>query len=86
MALHITPMLASAVQWARVFGRMAVGRIDRSPLTRTTSARRIDVRTKGRIDYELDGGHRGDAKRLKIRVRPAAVRICVPVDTGEDRS
>ena len=75
-----------AVQWARVFGRMAVGRIDRSPLTRTTSARRIDVRTKGRIDYELDGGHRGDAKKLKIRVQPAAVRICVPVDTGEDRS
>ncbi len=73
-----------AVQWARVFGRMAVGRIDRSPLTRTTSARRIDVKTKGRIDYELDGGHRGDAKKLKIRVRPGAVRICVPAPAEGD--
>jgi len=73
-----------AVQWARVFGRMAVGRIDSSPLTRTTSARRIDVRTKAEIDYELDGGHRGSTRKLKIRVRPDAVRICVPAETGTE--
>jgi diacylglycerol kinase (ATP) len=67
-----------ALQWARVFGRMAVGKIETSPLTRSTSARRIDVRVEKKIDYELDGGHRGRAKTLKIRVRPDAVRICVP--------
>lgn len=72
-----------ALQWARVFGRMAVGKVDRSPFTRTTSARRIDVKAGSKIDYELDGGHRGREKRLKIRVRPAAVRICVP---DEDRA
>ena len=70
-----------AVQWARVFGRMAVGKIDSSPLTRTTSARRIDVRAERAIDYELDGGHRGTARKLKIRVRPAAVNVCVPADS-----
>ena len=66
-----------AMQWARVFGRMAVGTVEKSPLTRTTSARKIDVRTKSPMAYELDGGHRGDARRLKIRVRPGAVHICV---------
>jgi YegS/Rv2252/BmrU family lipid kinase len=71
-----------ALQWARVFGRMAVGKIETSPLTRTTSARRVDITTKSSIDYELDGGHRGTARKLKIRVKPAAVRICVP--DGED--
>jgi diacylglycerol kinase (ATP) len=67
-----------AVQWARVLGRVAVGKAETSPLTRTTSARRIDVKAGTTIDYELDGGHRGEAKKLKIRVRPGAVRICVP--------
>jgi YegS/Rv2252/BmrU family lipid kinase len=73
-----------ALQWARVFGRMAVGRIDSSPLTRTTSARRIDVKADTKIDWELDGGHRGRAKKLKIRIRPGAIRICVP-DGSDDQ-
>ncbi len=70
-----------AMQWARVFGRMAVGRIESSPLTRSTSAHRIDVKAKRPIDYELDGGHRGTAKKLKIKVKPGAVRVCVPDDS-----
>jgi diacylglycerol kinase (ATP) len=74
-----------AIQWARVFGRMAVGRIEGSPMTRTTSARRIDVKAGRKIDYELDGGHRGRAKKLKIRVRPGAVSICVPDGTATER-
>ena len=67
-----------AIQWARVFGRMAVGRIDSSPFTRSTSARRVEVKAKSPIDWELDGGHRGTAKKLKVRVLPGAARICVP--------
>jgi diacylglycerol kinase (ATP) len=67
-----------ALQWARVLGRMVVGDVERSPFTRTTSARRIDVRMDRKLDYELDGGHRGRKKHLEIRVRPSAARICVP--------
>lgn len=79
-----------AVQWARVFGRLAVGHIESSPFTRSTSARRVDVKTKNPIEWELDGGHRGTAKKLKIRVRPGAARICVPDEpaaspTGDGR-
>jgi len=76
-----------AIQWARVFGRLAVGRIESSPLTRSTSARRIDVTARYPVDWELDGGHRGTARKLKIRVRPGAARLCVPDDSplGERR-
>jgi hypothetical protein len=33
--------------------------------------------------YELDGGARKKAKRLKIRVEPAAITVCVPEDGDE---
>jgi len=66
------------VQWARVLGRMATGRSDRSPLIRITRARRIDIRLAEPMAYELDGGARGETTRLKARVAPAAITICVP--------
>ncbi len=71
-----------ALQWARVFGRMAVGKVDRSPLTRTTSGRRIDVKAEAELPFELDGGHRGESRKLKIRLKPAAIRVCVPEVDG----
>jgi YegS/Rv2252/BmrU family lipid kinase len=65
-------------QWARVLGRMAVGRGERSPLVDTTTGRKINVRFDKKTVYELDGGDRRAAKRLKVRVEPAAIRVCVP--------
>lgn len=67
-----------ALEWARVVGRMAIGKVEGSPLTRTTSARKITVRASRKVAYELDGGDRGKARKIKIRIRPGAVRICVP--------
>jgi YegS/Rv2252/BmrU family lipid kinase len=67
-----------AAQWARTLGRMAVGRSDDSPFVRMTRARRIDVRLKAPLTYELDGGARDAAQRLTVRVVPEAVTICVP--------
>jgi YegS/Rv2252/BmrU family lipid kinase len=67
-----------AAQWARTLGRMAVGRSDDSPFVRMTRARRIDVRLKAPMTYELDGGARDAATRLTVRVAPEAVTICVP--------
>jgi diacylglycerol kinase family enzyme len=64
--------------WLRAFGRLAAGAPDRSPFVRTTVARRIDVRLDRKLPYELDGGARGERKKLTIKVRPGAIRIAVP--------
>jgi YegS/Rv2252/BmrU family lipid kinase len=68
-----------ALEWARALGTMAVGRSDHSPFVRMTRARRIDVKLKSKLEYELDGGARVAAKSLSVRVAPAAVKVCVPV-------
>lgn len=66
------------VEWARTLGRAAVGDAASSPFVRTTTATKIDVRLKEKLPYELDGGDRSKAKRLKFRVEPAAITVCVP--------
>ena len=53
-----------ALQWARALGTMAVGRSDHSPFVRMTRARRIDVKLKSKLEYELDGGAREPVKRI----------------------
>lgn len=67
-----------AMEWLRTIGRMAVGRSTRSPFVRITRARAADVRFGAPVVYELDGGARDTATRLKARVRPGAVTVCVP--------
>lgn len=66
------------LQWARVLARTAVGDADSSPLVRTTTARKVRVRLDRSLPYELDGGDRERTSRLRIRVKPAAVTVCVP--------
>ena len=68
----------SPVKWARVLARAAMKKADRSPLARTTRAKKVDVRFAAPVAYELDGGARPAAKKLKVRVQPAAVRFAVP--------
>ena len=72
------PGIAESVEWARALGTMALGRSDRSPFVRTTRARRIDVKLKSKMEYELDGGARTETKRFAATVVPAAVKICTP--------
>ncbi|WP_030434074.1 diacylglycerol/lipid kinase family protein [Actinoplanes subtropicus] len=67
-----------ALEWARALGTMAVGRSDRSPFVRTTRARRIDVKLKTKMVYELDGGAREETTRFTATVEPGAVKICLP--------
>jgi diacylglycerol kinase family enzyme len=66
------------VQWMRVLGRMATGHSDRSPLTRTTRGREIDVRWARKTLYELDGGDRPSTSRMMLRIEPGAVAVHVP--------
>jgi diacylglycerol kinase family enzyme len=68
------------LDWARTLGKTAVGRIATSPFVETTTATRIDVRLDKKTPYELDGGDRPKTKRLKFRVKPGAITVCVPED------
>jgi diacylglycerol kinase family enzyme len=43
-----------------------------------TRARRIDVKLKKPLMYELDGGAREAVKKIRVQVAPAAVKVCVP--------
>jgi diacylglycerol kinase family enzyme len=69
---------ASRLEWARVLTRLLLRQADRTPLTCTTRGRKVDVRFSKAVVYELDGGDRRPAKRLKVRVAPGAVRVAVP--------
>ena len=69
---------ASRLEWGRVLTRLVLRQAHRSPLTRMTRARKVDVRFSKRVAYELDGGDRRPAKRLKVRIAPGAVRVAVP--------
>jgi diacylglycerol kinase (ATP) len=66
------------VQWARVFARMALSRSERSPFVQTTRGMKVDIRLDRKMPYELDGGDRNPTKKLKVRVEPAAITVCVP--------
>jgi len=68
----------NSVEWVQAFGRVATGRPDRSPHTRITRARRIDIVLAEPMAYELDGGTRGNTTRLVAEIRPAAITICLP--------
>ena len=64
--------------WARVFSRIATGQPARSPFVRMTRGRQIRVRFDRPFPYELDGGDRDPVRKLRIRVHPASIRVCVP--------
>jgi diacylglycerol kinase (ATP) len=66
------------VQWARALGHISTGNADRSPLIRTTRAKRISVKLSAPLAYELDGGARPKTGRIKAKVVPAAVTVRVP--------
>ena len=70
------------VEWVRTLGRIAAGRPRKSPFVRTTRGRRITARFDRPFPYELDGGARRAVSKLRIKVRPGSVRICVPAGAG----
>jgi diacylglycerol kinase (ATP) len=66
------------IQWARTFGRLAIGHPDESPFARVTQGKRFRIRFDRKVIFELDGGARPASKTLRIRVRPHSVTVCVP--------
>ena len=69
--------------WLRVFLEVATDRRGTTPLMKKASAREIIVKLQRKRPYELDGGVRPATKRLKIRIRPRAVTVCVPWSSKE---
>jgi YegS/Rv2252/BmrU family lipid kinase len=65
-------------QWARTFGRLALGHPDQSPFVKVTTGKKFTIRFDRKVQYELDGGARPATRKLRIKVRPASITICVP--------
>jgi diacylglycerol kinase (ATP) len=68
----------NAVDWVRTLGRVALSDADRSPFVTTTRGRQFRIRFDRPFPYELDGGARPDARKIRIKVRPSSITICVP--------
>ncbi len=79
-ALELGVVTASgAVEWLRTIARAAIDTASASPYTETTRARRrIRIRLDRKVPYEIDGGDRTKAKRLRIDLLPGAIEVCVP--------
>jgi diacylglycerol kinase (ATP) len=65
-------------EWARTLGRSVVGDVSGSPFVQTTTGRSFLVRLEDPMPYQLDGGDRKPAKKLKIKVKPEAITVAVP--------
>src|SRR5262249_53334810 len=66
-----------AIPLLRTLAQAAVGQASRSPHARETKGTSVRVRFARKVPYELDGGERGKARKLRIDVEPAAVQVCV---------
>ena len=59
-----------------------VGDVNASPFVRSTTGSTFRVRMDGAMPYQLDGGDRKKTKKLKIKVKPKAITICVPEEAN----
>ena len=77
--LEVGVVTAQSVwQWLRVLSRVARGRPEVSPFVQVTRGKKIVVRLSRKRAYEIDGGVRSAAKRLKVRVERGAITVRVP--------
>lgn len=67
-----------AAQWVRALARTATKKPQKSKFVQLTSGRKFDVKLDRKLPFELDGGDRPAAKRLRVAAQPAAVTVCVP--------
>ncbi len=68
------------VQWARTFTRLALGQAGRSPFAKVTQGSKVKIRFDRKVRYELDGGARPASKKLRVKVCPGSITMCVPDD------
>lgn len=73
-------------EWARTLGRVALGKAEKSPFVKVTRGKRFRIRFDRRYPYELDGGARPAVKKVRIKVHPASIKICVPAKAAGESS
>jgi diacylglycerol kinase (ATP) len=66
------------VQWTRTLGRVAIGKGESSKFVEVTRGKRFRIGFSRPIPYELDGGARPAVKKLRVKVHPSSIKICVP--------
>jgi diacylglycerol kinase (ATP) len=82
--LNIGVVTASgALDWVRTLGRAAIGDAEGSPFVETTTGQAFDIRLDKARPYEIDGGVRKKTKRMKCKVVPGAITVCVPQEEGQ---
>jgi YegS/Rv2252/BmrU family lipid kinase len=74
------------VQWARTFGRLARGQAAVSPFVKVTQGKKFRIRFDHKVRYELDGGARPASKKLRIKIHPGSVTVCIPPELQPGRS
>jgi YegS/Rv2252/BmrU family lipid kinase len=73
------------LQWARTFARLAVGHPEKSPFAEVTQGKKFKIRFDQKVRFELDGGARPARKKLRVKVHPSSVTICVPPGSADER-
>jgi YegS/Rv2252/BmrU family lipid kinase len=77
--LDVAVITATGVrQWARVVARAVVGTASKAKYVESTTGTRITVDLESKRLYQVDGGDRKKVSRLKIKVEPRALNVCVP--------
>jgi len=69
---------ATPLQWARTFGKVALRHPERSPFAELTRGKKVVIRFDRKVRYELDGGARPAVRKLRFKVHPGSVTVCVP--------
>jgi diacylglycerol kinase (ATP) len=67
-------------EWARIFGRLTLGRAEDSPFAEVTRGAKVRIRFDRKVPYELDGGARPACRDMQIKARPRSITICVPAE------
>jgi diacylglycerol kinase (ATP) len=82
--LHLGVVTAkNPAEWARTLGRVVLDKTAESPFVEVTRGKRFRIRFGRPFPYELDGGARPAVKKMRIKVHPASITICVPAKTAD---
>jgi diacylglycerol kinase (ATP) len=73
------------IEWARVLSRLATGHAERSKLVHTTRGQKVKVKLGRAMPYELDGGARPATQRLRAKIEPGAITVCVPEAKSDNK-
>jgi YegS/Rv2252/BmrU family lipid kinase len=66
-------------EWAGTMVRAVVGTASKSPHAQTTKVRSVRIKLDRKVPYEIDGGDRKKVRKLRVKIEPDAVSVCVPV-------